>query len=167
MSTKNTPDFSALQPTPDSGVFPGLNEIIADSERITRIAEALLGPLPIEEGILALAESDGMTPTQALLQLTRWARGKMAPFLVVGPAGQVLIDLNTDQAYANRDLLRRVVQTQKTTPTLLGPVDTVEVAIELFSAEDALHKVLEWHRRYAPSEYAASVPWLPQAPTND
>ncbi len=149
MSTEKTPPVSTPQPNPETGGFPGLNDISDDSERFARIAEALLGPLPIEEGILALAESDGMTPTQALLQLTRWTRGTMAPFLVVGPAGQVLIDLNTDQAYANRDLLRRVVQTHGTELTAHGTADVSEVTIELFSAMEATAKVLEWHQRYS------------------
>ena len=167
MSTENTPDLPEPQPIPKSGVFPGLNEIKADSERIARIAEALLGPLPIEEAILALAESDGMTPKSALYQLSRWARGTMAPFLAAGPDGQLRLDLSTAEAQANRDLLRRVVHTPTTTQTLLGPMDTEEVVIELFSAVDAIHKVLEWHRHYSPAGFAASVPWVLQAPTND
>ena len=145
-------------------VFPDADAFKADSKRLTRIAEALLGPLPIEEGILALAVSDSMTPKQALHQLSRWARGTMAPFLTVGPDGQLRLDLSTEEARANRDLLRRVVRTHGTTPTLLGPVETEEIAIELFSAVDALHKVLEWHRHYAPNGLAASVPWGTAAP---
>ena len=164
MSTENTSDFSDPQPIPQLGVFPGVDALSADSERITRIAEALLGPLPIEEAILALAESDSMTPKQALHQLSRWARGTMAPFLRVGPDGQLHLDLNTQEAYDNRDLLRRVVRTHGTTPTLLGTVDTEEVVIELFSAVDALLRVLEWHRHYSPNGFAASVPWGPAAP---
>lgn len=167
MSTKQSSSLTESQSTPDAGVFPGSDATSADSERIARIAEALLGPLPIEEGILALAESDGMTPTQALWHFSRWARGTMAPFLREGPDGQMRIDLSTEDAYANGDLLRRVVQTHGITPTIVGPIDTVEVAIELFSAATATHKVLEWHRRYSPAEFAASVPWLLQAPAND
>ena len=149
MSTEKTPINSAPQSTPESGVFPGADALSTDSERFTRIAEALLGPLPIEEGILALAESDGMTPARALWQLTRWARGTMAPFLSVGSDGQFRPDLGTGQAYANRDLLRRVVQTHGTMQTEHGTADVVEVAIELFSAVEATHKILEWHSRYS------------------
>lgn len=167
MSTEKTPIDSAPQSTSESGVFPGTDALSADSERLTRIAEALLGPLPIEEAILALAESDGMTPKSALYQLSRWARGTMAPFLAVGPDGQLRLDLSTAEAQANRDLLRRVVHTPTTTQTLLGTMDTEEIVIELFSAVDAVHKVLEWHRHYSPAGYAASVPWVLQAPTND
>lgn len=164
MSTKKTLPFSGPPSVPQSGVFPDADAISADSERFARIGEALLGPLPIAESIQVLAESDGMTPAQALHQLSRWARGTMAPFLAVGPDGQLRLDLSTEEAYANRDLLRRVVRTQGTTPTLLGTVDTEEVVIELFSAVDALLRVLEWHRHYAPNGFAAAIPWGPAAP---
>jgi hypothetical protein len=164
MSTENTTVSPELQPTPEPGVFLGSEAFNADSERIARTAEALLGPLPIEEAILALAESDSMTPKSALYQLSRWAQGTMAPFLAVGPDGQLRLDLSTEEAYANRDLLRRVVRTHGTTPTLLGTVDTEEIVIELFSAVDALLRVLEWHRHYSPNGFAAAVPWGPAAP---
>lgn len=164
MSTKKTPPFSAPQAALELGVFAGADALSADSERFARIGEALLGPLPIAESILALVESEGMTPKQALHQLSRWAQGTMAPFLAVGPDEQLRLDLSTEEAYANRDLLRRVVCTHGTTPTLLGTVDTEEVVIELFSAVDALLRVLEWHRHFSPKEYAASVPWGPAAP---
>jgi hypothetical protein len=167
MSTEKSSAFSEPQPAPESGVLLGADAISADSERLGRIAEALLGPLPIEEAILALAESDGITPKGALYHLSRWARGTMAPFLAAGPDGQLRLDLSTAEAQANRDLLRRVVHTPTTTQTLLGPMDTEEVVIELFSAVDAVHKVLEWHRHYSPVGFAASVPWVLQAPTND
>ena len=151
MSTEKTPIDSAPQSTSELGVFPGTDALSADSERLTRIADALLGPLPIEEGILALAESDGMTPARALWQLTRWARGTMAPFLRTDPDGQLRLDLSTEEAHANRDLLRRVVQAHGTTTTEHGSTDVVEVAIELFSAVDATAKILEWHQRYSPA----------------
>jgi hypothetical protein len=167
MSTEESPEFSEPQSALKSGVLPGVNALSADSESITRIAEALLGPLPIAESILALAESDGMTPARALHQLSRWARGTIAPFLRAGPDGQFRLDLSTEEAYANRDLLRWVVRTQGTTPTLLGTVDTEEVVIELFSAVNALLRVLEWHRHYSPNGFAASVPWGPAAPATD
>ena len=167
MPSKKTPPISAPQSAPESGVFPGVKAISADSERINRIAEALLGPLPIAESILALAESDGMTPERALVQLSRWARPTTESFLAVGPDGQRRLDLSTKEAYANRDLLRGVVCTHGTTPTLLGTVDTEEIMIEFFSAEKALHRVLEWHRHYDPNGFAASVPWVPAAPVTD
>ena len=161
MSTKKKPPFSAPQSAPESGVFPGADAISADSERFTRIAEALLGPLPIEEGILVLAESDGMTPARALWQLTRWARGTMAPFLAVGPDGQLRLDLSTPEAYAHRDLLRQVVQTHGTQHTEHGTTDVVEVSVELFNAVQAAQKVVEWHQRYSPS--VAPHPQLPES----
>jgi hypothetical protein len=164
MPTRKTPPLSGPQSASQSSVFPGADAISADSERFARIGEALLGPLPIAESILVLAESDGMTPERALMQLSRWARGTMAPFLAVGPDGQLRLDLSTAEAHANRDLLRRGVRTQGATPTLLGTVDTEEVVIELFSAVDALLRVLEWHRHYSPNGFAAAVPWWPAAP---
>lgn len=131
MSSEKSSNFSEQQSTPGPGVFPGADALSADSERLSRISEALLGPLPIEEAILALAESDGMTPKSALYQLSRWARGTMAPFLAAGPDGQLRLDLSTEEAHVNRDLLRRVVHTPTTTQTLLG---TIEESIKKYSA---------------------------------
>lgn len=145
MSAKKSPHFSASQPTPELGVFPGSDAFSTDSERVTRIAKALLGPLPIEEGIQALAESDGMTPARALWQLTRWARGTMAPFLRRGTDGEYHIDLSTEKARANRDLLQRVVEKRYTIQTLLGPMERVDTTLELYSAEEATKKILELH----------------------
>lgn len=149
MSTESSPLFSKPKPTPTPGIFPGLEAFSADFERLTRIAEALLGPLPIEESIRALAESDGMTPARALLQLTRWGRGTMAPFLRVAPDGQLRVDLSTEQAGANRDLVRRVVQTHSTEKTEHGTADVTTLSVELFSAMAATKRVLEWHERYS------------------
>jgi hypothetical protein len=145
MSTEETPPDSSPQPTPKSGVFPGSDEFNADSERFARIAEALLGSLPIGEGIRALAKSDGMTPKQALYQLTRWARGSMAPFLRRGTDGEYCIDLSTGEARANQDLLQRVEEKRYTVQTLLGPVQRVETTLELYSAVEATKKIMELH----------------------
>lgn len=65
MSTEKLPDFSEPQSTPESGVFLGSDAFSADSERLTRTAEALLGSLPIEEGIQALAGGMQVDSTEA------------------------------------------------------------------------------------------------------
>jgi hypothetical protein len=153
MSTKKPRVSPKPHSTPASGAFPASAASNADSERLARIAKTLLDSFTIEEAIQALAASDGMTQGEAMVRLTGWGRGTVAPFLQVGADGLVRVDLGSEQAKAHHHLLRRVVETRYTTHTEQGRVEVIETEIELYSALDAVDKILQLHGSYPPVKY--------------
>ena len=123
------------------------------ADRAAAIADALLRTPHVQKALHELAEAEGVSAAEAMLRLSHWARGSVAPFLHVGPDGQLRVDLSTEQAQQHLHLLHRVREVRYITQTKQGPVEVVETEIELYDALQATHRVLQLHDAYPPLRY--------------
>lgn len=82
-----------------------------------------------------------MSSTEALLRMTEWGRGTMAPFLSVTEDGGMSINLSTEAAKRHYHLIRKVTQTR----TLIRMEDVereeIRTTVELHDAKDAVKQI--------------------------
>lgn len=116
-------------------------------------AASMLADPHVHRALDKLAILEGVSVGEAKVRLSHWARGSVAPFLRMGKDGQMHVNLSTEEAKQHYHLLHRVVERRYITQTEQGPVEVVETEIELYSALEAVHRILQLHGSYPPLKY--------------
>ncbi|GAB3314773.1 hypothetical protein GCM10027299_03340 [Larkinella ripae] len=132
-------DFNATQAAIRAGYS-------ANEASAATIGYRLLRKVEISAAIEARLSHLTMSTEEAAVRLTRYGRGSLRPFL----NDRGLIDLTSESALNNQDLLRKVKQTVRVERNFEGePVaDIISTEIEIVDPKDSIDKMLQYHGKY-------------------
>jgi phage terminase small subunit len=132
-------DFNATQAAIRAGYSKNTATAATTGYRMLRNAE-------ISAAIDARLSHLTMSTQEAAVRLTRYGRGSLKPFLT--DKGQ--IDLTTESALENQDLLKKVKQTVRVERDFEGtPIaDVISTEIEIVDPKDSIDKMLLYHGKY-------------------